>query len=181
MKFKGLINFSVLALILGGCSSEPPPKPKPYYPPAVTKYAPEPVYNRLKTAYLPSPLPERSPGIESSPSNNYKASIKPKPLGRDLGTVSKTKSLTSQNSSVLYFDFQNATLEEIAQKLSKSIGYDYYCSSLLAKRKISVSLKGNADNIAKELAKKENIVAVVDHSNKEVRFIARADEDIEGS
>lgn len=165
MRFGKLL---VLLVAVSACSSEAPPKPKTYYPPSVKKYAPEPVYNRLRNVYLPSPLPARSSGEETM-AKGENSGLRAQ-LDRKMGL-----------DPILAFDFKNSTLEEIAKKISNSIGYQYYCSSLLAKRRVSISLKGTADEIAQDLAKREKIVTVVDHSNKEVRFIARDDENIQGS
>lgn len=129
------------------CSSKKqidPNKERKFFTVAVRQLPPEPVYNRLTVAYLPEPLPSRE---------IRRASF-------------------SRLSPVFEFEMKDATLEQTARILASMSRYTSYCSSVIASRKVSLTAVGTIDEIADLIKKKAGINVNVDHSNREVRFLA---------
>jgi hypothetical protein len=110
----------------------------------VRSLPPQPVYSRVMEVRPPSVLPPRS-----------------------LPTAPGPKILP-----VLHLELQAVPLEEAAKVLAKSARYSYYCSSLVADKKVSIDSLGTIDELGQMIAKKANVEVVVDHSNQEVRFLS---------
>ena len=113
-----------------------------YYP--MRQLAPEPVYNRLRTGYLPQPLPSR----KANPSDA--ALILP----------------------VFQFEVNDITLHEASQILANTARYHSYCAPSVAQQHISLATIGTIDELAAEIGRQAGISVIVDHNNREVRFVA---------
>lgn len=139
-----------MLLIPAGCSSSKPPldpyKERKFFGVAMRQLPPEPVYNRLRLAHLPSPLPVKFREIRSD----------------------------SVIMPVFHYQVKQATLEEAARVLANTSRYTSYCSSVIADRKMDIETLGTIDEIGEFIGKKAGIKVVVDHANKEVRFLANA-------
>jgi hypothetical protein len=68
---------------------------------------------------------------------------------------------------------KNGTLEETARVLGAMARYSSYTTPSLATRKASFQNLGTIDELAEIIEDKERIKVVVDHENKEVRFLVR--------
>jgi hypothetical protein len=67
---------------------------------------------------------------------------------------------------------KNATLEETARVLAATARYSSYTAPSIAKNKISVTNLGTIDELARIIESKARVQVVVDHENREVRFLA---------
>jgi hypothetical protein len=145
-----LANVTVV-IVLCGCHAGPkawePNKDgkekKTFFFP-VRQLPPQSVYNRLREVRPPSVLPS--------------------------STLSKSK--TPKILPVLHLELESVSLEEAAKVLAESARYSYYCSSIVADKRVSINSLGTIDELGQEIAQKAGIDVVVDHSNTEVRFLA---------
>jgi hypothetical protein len=143
--------FVGLLVSLGACASSKtfdPNKDRKHYGVSVRQLPPQPVYNRLRLVYLPDPSPSSHDYQTSS------LSIKP----------------------TFEYEMNDATLEQAARVLADMNRYSSYTSSIIANNKITLATVGTIDEIAGQLAKEADIKIVVDHDNKEVRFLAKSKE-----
>ena len=156
MKVCSLFRFTLVGLIAitnSACSSSQkeftPDKERKHFGVAVRQLPPEPVYNRLMLAYLPSPLPPRN--ISQSKSN--------------LTSMSRL-------SPIFQFDMKNSSLEQTARVLASLARYTSYTSSVIADRKLNLTALGTIDELGETISRKAGINVIVDHANREVRFLA---------
>ena len=115
--------------------------------PAIRQLPPDPVYNRLTKVYLPEVLPTKA-------------------------------EITTERPLVLpiiHLSLKEDSLDQAAKLLAQSARYNAYCSSSIASKKISLEVLGTIDELADEIAKTAAVKTVVDHINREVRFLALAD------
>lgn len=148
-----LVTFSFCACATG---------PKPYDPnssqnrtlfmPVYRTAGAEPVYARTRWVHPPEVLPERE-SAASSTRSSYENSPTIKPVYR--------------------LSMKKATLEETAKILASMARYSSYTSPSLAKQTFSVESLGTLDELARIIGDKAGIKVVVDHENKEVRFLVR--------
>lgn len=147
---------SILSLSLAGCAGvkeyEPNEKGKrTLFMPVVRSEAPEPVYARTRWVRPPDNLPTRDrPGAVEEPS---------------LQTAPRLR-------SVFHLSLKNSTLEETARVLAATSRYSSYTAPSIAAEKVSVDNLGTIDELARIIESKAHIQVVVDHQNKEVRFLA---------
>lgn len=152
-----LKRIAILALLAGGLSSagglsagcgpviqKKHDRENFFFP--VSKYEPDPVYNRIMPVYLPNPLPRENKEVESAP----------------------------RIFPVIQFEVKGATLEEAAMILAHSTRYQSYCASSIAQRRVTFAGLGTVDELAQRIADAAKIDAVVDHENREVRFLSKA-------
>jgi len=154
----------VVTLIVGlalcglctGCSTS---DVKPYSPtskntrtlfmPSYTTAGAEPVYVRTKWVHPPEVLPPRS---AESASSSYDRAPALRP--------------------VYELNLKNATLEQTCKVLASMARYSSYTSPSLATQKISFQNLGTIDELARIIESKARVQVVVDHENREVRFLA---------
>ena len=146
------LSISVLAST--GCGG-----PKDYEPystsqrtifmPSVRTVGPEPVYARTRWVRPPEVLPQRDSAGRAE---------------RELG---ETPSLRT----VFELSVQNASLEETARILAATARYSSYTAPSIASEKISIKNLGTIDELARTIESKAQVQVVVDHENKEVRFL----------
>lgn len=117
----------------------------------VRRYDPQPVYKRTRLVHLPAPIPV---------ARNYRNSA---PL----------------ILPVIHFELTDASLEEAARILGETSRYSSYCASSVADKHITLTALGTVDELAKKIAKVAEIETVVDHHNREIRFLAREEGDEE--
>lgn len=139
-----------------GCSTS---DVKPYEPtsktgrtlfmPSYRVAGPEPVYARTRWVHPPEVLPSRDEGDTDS---SY-----PSPPLRPVYELSLKKS----------------TLEQTCKVLASMARYSSYTSPSLAKETFSFKNLGTIDELARIIEDKAQIKVVVDHENKEVRFLVR--------
>jgi len=147
---------TILSLSFAGCAGvkeyEPNEKGKrTLFMPVVRSEAPEPVYARTRWVHPPDNLPNRDrPGaVEELP----------------LQTAPRLR-------SVFHLSLKNSTLEETARVLAATSRYSSYTAPSIAAEKVSVDNLGTIDELARIIESKAHIQVVVDHQNKEVRFLA---------
>ena len=148
-----LMMFSLSACVTG---------PKPYdssskenrtlFMPSYRTAGPEPVYARTRWVHPPEVLPERDSG-SSATRTSYDSAPTIQPVYR--------------------LSMKKATLEETAKILASMARYSSYTSPSLAKQKFSFENLGTIDELARIIGEKAGIKVVVDHDNKEVRFLVR--------
>jgi hypothetical protein len=73
--------------------------------------------------------------------------------------------------TVFELSLQNTTLEETARILAATARYSSYTAPSIASEKISVKNLGTIDELARTIESKAQVQVVVDHENKEVRFL----------
>ncbi|MCB0338335.1 MAG: hypothetical protein KDD53_01970 [Bdellovibrionales bacterium] len=142
-----------LALSIGviGCSShdaEIKPERFVLVPPATRQLPPDPVYSRLRWGLQPQVLPS----VNKKPSDN-----------------------TPLILPVVHFDMGEGSVEEAAQILTATTSYSAYVSSKVGSRMITLNSLGTVNELAEEIGRLAHIDVVVDHNNKEIRFLARRD------
>lgn len=111
----------------------------------VRQVAPEPIYNRITMVRPPDTLPFMPIGVRQPYVN------------RDVRNVG--------------IQADNVPLEEAAEMIASAMGYKHYCSSLIAKRKVSIKQNGTIEQLAADLSTKEQIEVVIDHDAREIRFL----------
>jgi hypothetical protein len=150
---RGLLVLTIFGLMLAGCGGvkeyQPVPKSGGLYMPSVRTVGPEPVYSRTRWVRPPEVLPQRE---SSSGSANLQDSPSLRP--------------------VFQLSLKNATLEETARVLAATARYSSYTAPSIAKNKISVTNLGTIDELARIIESKARVQVVVDHENREVRFLA---------
>lgn len=114
---------------------------------AKRKFAPEPVSYRLRWVHLPEVVPTRSEGRR----------------------VAKERILP-----VVELDLQDSTLKEAALVVAASARYGSYCSSKIANVPFSLTMLGTIDELGAAIAEKASIDVVIDHANREIRFLPKA-------
>lgn len=148
----------LLAAGISACSSHPnapegfsmdykPKEKKRIYTVATRQLPPEPVYGRLEYTRPPHVLPKKKP-----------ESMSGKPAPRIL--------------PVVQFTVDDKPFSEVAMILAATARYDHYCSSLISDNKFSINTLGTIDEIGDDIADKGKIRVIVDHVNRQVRFLA---------
>ena len=142
--------------VSAGCSTS---DVKPYEPtsktgrtlfmPSYRVAGPEPVYARTRWTHPPEVLP-----------------------GRSMGDTDSSYS-TPPLRPVYELTLKDATLEQTCKVLASMARYSSYTSPSLAKEKFSFKNLGTIDELARTIEEKAQIKVVVDHENKEVRFLVR--------
>ena len=156
-RFLTLIVGFALCGVAAGCSTS---DVKPYSPtsknirtifmPSYRTAGPEPVYARTRWVQPPEVLPPRSGGSTDS---SYDGSPALRP--------------------VYELTMKNATLEQTCKVLAQMARYSSYTSPSLATQKFSFQNLGTIDELARIIEQQAGIKVVVDHENKEVRFLVR--------
>lgn len=149
MKINSLIITIVsFSLLFTACSSREGPQwhkenKHNSYKIATRQLAPQPVYGGLKWVRPPEMTPSR------------------KPENSNAGLA----------MPVINFNVQNKPLKEVILILAATARYRTYCSSKVATRKVTINTLGTMDEIASIIENIANINVVIDHQNKEVRFL----------
>ena len=149
--FLAPLAFTLCLSAMLGCSARAPASSeRKLFGISVQRYAPQPVYKRTRLVHLPSPLPEP----------NAQSSAAPLIL------------------PVIHFEIVDASLEEAAKILGKTSRYSAYCASTVADKHITLTALGTVDELAEQIAKIAKIETIVDHHNREVRFLARKESQV---
>ncbi|MCB0328497.1 MAG: hypothetical protein KDD70_02505 [Bdellovibrionales bacterium] len=136
-------------LLLGGCSSkEPIPEKEIVYRVSDRQLPPEDTYNRLRWVHLPETHPVRN--LELVKHRN-----RPKLL------------------PVVHFTIEDGSICDAATMLAGLGRYSSYCSSLLKEKKISLNTLGTMEEIGLMIEEAHGISVVIDHENREVRFLSQ--------
>jgi hypothetical protein len=139
-----------------GCGGVKPYEPnakdkRSIFMPSMRATAPDPVYARTRWVHAPDLLPSRErSGADSG------------------GSLEETPTLRS----VFHLSLKKATLEETARVLAATSRYSSYTAPSIASERISVDNLGTIDELAAIIESKARIQVIVDHQNKEVRFLA---------
>lgn len=128
-------------VLLASCGGRSSP-PEKVYSIASQQLPADDVYGRMRYGLVPLPLPARDTASASAPA------LIP----------------------VTHFDFKKGTLEEASVLLGKTMNYRSYCASGVAHKRLSLSVVGTIDEIARAIERASNIRVVVDHELHEVRF-----------
>ncbi len=112
---------------------------------SVRDHAPQPVYKRTRLVHLPSVVP---------------------PTPQDLGRAPMIL-------PVVHFELVDASLEDAARILGQTSRYTSYCASTIADKRVTLTALGTIDELASKISTLANIETIVDHHNREVRFLAR--------
>lgn len=110
----------------------------------------EPVYARTRWVHPPEVLP-----------------------GRESESTSSSYDRAPTLRPVYQLSLKNATLEQTSKVLASMARYSSYVSPSLATQKYSFENLGTIDELAMIIEEKAQIKVVVDHENKEVRFLVR--------
>jgi hypothetical protein len=149
------ITTILVALTLAGCSGvkeyEPNEKAgRTLFMPVVRSAAPEPVYARTRWVRPSDNLPNRDrPGAAEDPALQSSPRLR----------------------SVFHLNIKNSSLEETARVLAATSRYSSYTAPSIAAEKITVDNLGTIDELARIIEGKAHIQVVIDHQNKEVRFL----------
>jgi len=144
--------FSILSLLglscnLIACSSQIPvatiKKEKKAYSVAYRQIPPQPTYGATRWVRPPTTFPSRKFEDRSS----------------------------SYVSPVVHYKVTEAPLKEAALVLAAITRYKSYCSSAIADQKVTIDTLGTLDELAQEIEVLTGIKVVVDHDNKEIRFL----------
>jgi hypothetical protein len=73
---------------------------------------------------------------------------------------------------VFQLSLRNATLQETSKVLAGMARYSSYTAPSLAQRRFSIENLGTIDELGRIIGSKAGIQVVIDHENKEVRFLA---------
>lgn len=142
MRYKILLSSIALAS-LASCSSTPEVNPKAEsYRISTTRNAPDEIYYRIRTA--------RPPEVTPGPSAIVAPRIEP----------------------IFELALENDSLCVGALALAHASRYESYCASGVGARKITLHRLGTVDELAEAIAKEGQIKVVVDHENREIRFLA---------
>jgi hypothetical protein len=156
---KVLITIAFAVMTLSGCSSSKPVPPKKEvskaFPVANRQLAPEPVYSRTRWVQLPEVLPA-SGANALKPAKSRQALEKPMMF------------------QVINFELDDGTLKEAAQMLAASSRYQAFCDPSFAEKKISINMLGTIHEIANKISEASGVDILIDHTNREVRFVPRA-------
>lgn len=142
----------LLGLTAAGCSSREGPQWQPErktrtFKMATRQLPPEPVYGA--TAWV------RPPQI--SPTRAYEASR------------------AAVVMPIIEFSVDDAPLGEAALVLAATARYAAYCSSKVADQRLTLTMLGTMQEIAEAIEQKsDKVEVVIDHENREVRFVARS-------
>jgi len=149
-----LIAFSICGILSVGCGGvkdyQPIPRGPGLFMPSVRTVGPEPVYARTRWVRPPEVLPERDSESSTSAALRETPSLRP----------------------VFELSLRNTTLEETARVLAATARYSSYTAPSIANEKISVTNLGTIDELARIIESKARVQVVVDHENREVRFLA---------
>lgn len=144
-----ILLLAILAQGLVGCASKIPQweaanQNKAVFSIATQQLPPEPVYNPVRWVRPPQVLPTREAKVNRAPL------IHP----------------------IIHFEVEKTPLEETARILAAVGRYRSYCSSLVAKRLVTLNTLGNMDELAQQISKITKTRVIIDHQNKEVRVVA---------
>jgi len=73
---------------------------------------------------------------------------------------------------IFHLVLKNATLEETARVLAALARYDSYTAPSIASQKFSLERLGTIDELGAIISEQAKIQVTIDHTNKEVRFLA---------
>jgi hypothetical protein len=120
--------------------------------PSVRSAAPEPVYSRARWFHPPDVMPQREmPGDDLR--DNHPKGVK-------------------YIRPVFHVSLKNATLEETARVVAAMARYTSYTAPSIASRRFSIETLGTIDEVGAKITSKAGINVVIDHENREVRFLA---------
>jgi len=151
---RSLLAITAYCVLVAGCGGvkdyQPIPKNEGLYMPSVRTVGPEPVYARTRWVRPPEVLPQRDKYPQVAESLRDSPSLRP----------------------VFQLSLKDTTLEETARVLAATARYSSYTAPSIAKDKISVTNLGTIDELARIIESKARVQVVVDHENREVRFLA---------
>jgi hypothetical protein len=149
-----LFAITACCILAAGCGGvkdyQPIPRNPGLFMPSVRTVGPEPVYARTRWVRSPEVLPQRDKGTQGGDNLREAPSLRP----------------------VFQLSLKNTTLEETARVLAATARYSSYTAPSIAKDKISVRNLGTIDELARIIESKARVQVVVDHENREVRFLA---------
>jgi len=152
---RSLFVLSILsASMISGCGGvkdyQPIPKDNALYMPSVRTVGAEPVYARTRWVRPPEVVPQRESYQAAAMNMRESPSLRP----------------------VFELSLKNTSLEETARVLAATARYSSYTAPSIANDKISVTNLGTIDELARIIESKARVQVVVDHENREVRFLA---------
>lgn len=93
--------------------------------------------------------------------------------------ISPDRKVEASNADVIQqivkLDIKDRPLNEVVLILAATARYKSYCSSKIANRRLTISSLGTLSELAMQIEDAANITVVVDHANKEVRFLPKTD------
>ena len=152
------MNSARLLILIGflpgllACSGKEIPdavKEKPTFTIATRQHAPEKPFSMTRWVRPPQVLPPRAAPVRAS---------------------------SSYISPVVHYKVKDISLKEAALVLAATTRYRSYCSSLIAEQRLTLDSLGTLDELAEEIETLTGIHVVIDHDNKEIRFLARDSE-----
>lgn len=149
--FLALTTCFMMAAGCGGLKDyQPIPQNDGLFMPSLRTVGPEPVYARTRWVRSPEVLPQRDKYPQVAESLRESPSLRP----------------------VFQLSLKDTTLEETARVLAATARYSSFTAPSIAKEKISVTNLGTIDELARIIEGKARVQVVVDHENREVRFLA---------
>jgi len=152
---RSLLALSIVSVsLVSGCGGvkdyQPIPKDEGLYMPSVRTVGAEPVYARTRWVRPPEVVPQRESYQAAQASLRGTPSLRP----------------------VFELSLKNTSLEETARVLAATARYSSYTAPSIANDKISITNLGTIDELARIIEGKARVQVVVDHENREVRFLA---------
>jgi hypothetical protein len=80
---------------------------------------------------------------------------------------------SSYISPVVHYKVKDISLKEAALVLAATTRYRSYCSSLISDQRLTLDSLGTLDELAEEIETLAGIDVIIDHDNKEVKFLVR--------
>ena len=139
----------ISSVFLVGCSSKDEHPMKEIYRVSPRQLPPEATYSRLRWVHLPETHP--SADMSQLP---HRVANRPKLL------------------PVVHFTVEDLPMCEAATVLSGLGRYATYCSSKVKDKTVSLDALGTIDELAELIEQKYKVNVVVDHPNREVRFLS---------
>ena len=151
--FMAVSGFCLVSI--GGCAATTKPyqptssKERTVFMPSLRTVAPEPIYARTRWVRAPQVLPQRDVPSLGNPELRDSPTLRP----------------------VFEINIKDATLEETARILSATARYSSYTAPSIANNKISLKNLGTIDELGRIIESKAQVQVIIDHENKEVRFL----------
>lgn len=150
-------RFILASLVLASAACQKGPKPwepdageRTLFLPSIRQVGPAPVYSRTRWTQPPEVLPNRE-----------------RPGSRDAEMASSAPALRP----VFQLSLKGTPLAEAARVLAATSRYTSYTDPSIANEKVTIESLGTIDELGQMIERKAQVQVVVDHKNREVRFL----------
>ena len=73
---------------------------------------------------------------------------------------------------MIHLSLKNVSMKQAAMQLASAADFHSYCASSIEDKRVTYSSLGNIDELAAGLAGAADIQVIVDHANREIRFLS---------